>query len=36
MKEDDTRMQETRKENFNMKDLGTKCREDAEKLEITV
>ena len=35
MREEDIRMQEMSKENLNIRDLGTKCREDAEKRETT-
>ena len=35
MRKEDTRMQETSKEKRNLRDLGPKCREDAEKRETT-
>ena len=35
MRDEDTRMQETNKENRNIKDSGTKCREYGEKRETT-
>ena len=35
VREENTRMQKMSKENPNVRDLGTKCRENAEKREIT-